>query len=177
MSANGHLQIWDTTTGTAHNIQKAAPKVSFIVQIFNQKQFSLERPSLQCLQWVWYSQVDSASPARSGLAWHPDGSLLAVSDTNNGITVYEKLSWDPVIHLDGHTAPVNCLKFSPNGEQQCCGCRKHKVLEVASHCSVEIVEPVNACLGGSQCKGKSLLSGNAVMPVGRSLHCKCQPEQ
>ncbi|CAL8470187.1 g9729 [Coccomyxa elongata] len=85
VSANGHLQIWDTTTGTAHNIQKAAPK------------------------------VDSASPARSGLAWHPDGSLLAVSDTNNGITIYEKLSWDPVIHLDGHTEPVNCLKFSPNG--------------------------------------------------------------
>ncbi len=60
-------------------------------------------------------QVDTASPARSGLAWHPDGSLLALSDTNNGITLYEKLSWDPIMHLDGHTAPVNSLQFSPNG--------------------------------------------------------------
>lgn len=64
-------------------------------------------------------QVDSASTLRCGLAWHPDGSLLAVSDTNNGVTLYEKLSWDQVIHLDGHTAPINCLSFSPNGMQHC----------------------------------------------------------
>lgn len=64
---------------------------------------------------VYDQQVDFASPARCGLAWHPDGSLLALSDTSNGITLYEKLSWDPIMHLDGHTAPMNSLEFSPNG--------------------------------------------------------------
>ena len=63
-------------------------------------------------------QVDVGSVARCGLAWHPDGSLLAAAGASNDIVVYERLSWDPVMELqDGHTGPVNCLQFSPNGEQ------------------------------------------------------------
>ena len=62
------------------------------------------------------AQVDTGSPARSGLAWHPDGSLLAVAGPANNIVLYERLSWHPVVHLEeGHTDAVNCLQFSPNG--------------------------------------------------------------
>ena len=121
--------------------------------------------------------MDSASPARSGLAWHPDGSLLAVSDTNNGITIYEKLSWDPVTHLDGHTAPVNCLKFSPNGKSMIWIDENKKALQASSHCTFVVVEPLNAYLPVVPFLGVSLLSGNTVMLFGRSLYCKCQPEQ
>ena len=61
-------------------------------------------------------QVDTASPARSGLAWHPDGSLLAVAGPSHDVVLYERLSWDPVVHLEeGHSGDVDCLHFSPNG--------------------------------------------------------------
>ena len=61
--------------------------------------------------------MDRSSAIRCGLAWHPDGSLLAVAGTNNNVIIYERLSWEPLHQLDdAHTGLVNCLKFSPNGE-------------------------------------------------------------
>ena len=66
-------------------------------------------------------QVDTASAARSLLAWHPDGSLLAVPGCDNDVTVYERLSWEPTFSLAGqHSAPINAVCFSPDGA--CCNC-------------------------------------------------------
>ena len=62
-------------------------------------------------------QVNVASARRNGAAWHPDGgSLLAVSGTENDVTMIERLSWSVAFSLKGpHTAAVNVLSFSPNG--------------------------------------------------------------
>ena len=64
-------------------------------------------------------QIDRTSNARGGLAWHPNGSLLAAAGTSSNVVVYERLSWDPLYELDdAHSGPVNCLAFSPNGASQ-----------------------------------------------------------
>ncbi len=73
-------------------------------------------PSFSCTV-----QVDTASAARSLLAWHPDGSLLAVPGCDNDVTVYERLSWEPTFSLAGqHSAPVNAVCFSPDGACRNC---------------------------------------------------------
>ena len=64
-------------------------------------------------------QVDVSSARRSGAAWHPDGgSLLAVPGTDNDVSIFERLSWNVAFSLKGpHSAAVNLVCFSPNGEQ------------------------------------------------------------
>ena len=65
------------------------------------------------------SQVDTTSAARSLLAWHPDGSVLAAPGGDHDVTVYERLSWEPAFALaGGHSAPVNAVCFSADGACQ-----------------------------------------------------------
>lgn len=63
-------------------------------------------------------QIDVTSARRNGIAWHPDGgSLLAVPGTENDITMIERLSWSAAFSLKGpHTALINLVSFSPNGQ-------------------------------------------------------------
>lgn len=125
VSAAGHLQVWDIATGKPEcSLKKAAPKVphglighpegrpNVVCSVFEITQVHVPR------QYVPNSdQVDVGSASRCGLAWHPDGSLLAAAGASNDIVVYERLSWDPVMELqEGHDSPINCLQFSPNGE-------------------------------------------------------------
>ncbi|KAK9837086.1 hypothetical protein WJX81_001820 [Elliptochloris bilobata] len=86
VAADGSLQVWHVAGKAELRLPRAAPK------------------------------VDAASAARSLLAWHPDGSLLAVPGCDNDVTVYERLSWEPAYSLAGpHSARVNAVCFSPDG--------------------------------------------------------------
>ena len=69
-------------------------------------------------------QVDGASCARSGIAWHPDGgSLLAVPGRDDDVVFYERLSWAVAFALGGgHAGPVNLVSFSPNGMMRLARC-------------------------------------------------------
>lgn len=61
--------------------------------------------------------MDHQSAARCGIAWHPDGTLLAVPGTEHDVVCYERDEWKPVSYLTGqHTARVNLVTYSPNGE-------------------------------------------------------------
>lgn len=64
--------------------------------------------------------MDVASARRNGIAWHPDGgSLLAVPGLDNDVSLFERLSWNVAFSLKGpHSAAVNMVSFSPNGEGQ-----------------------------------------------------------
>ena len=56
------------------------------------------------------------SAARCGIAWAPDGSMLAVPGLDHDVVCYERLNWDAACFLRGeHTARVNHVAFSPNG--------------------------------------------------------------
>jgi len=65
----------------------------------------------------WLSwQVDHLSPARCGLAWSPDGSMVAVPGHEHDVVCYERLNWKPLLTLRGeHTARVNLVAFAPDG--------------------------------------------------------------
>eukprot|EP00898_Chlorokybus_atmophyticus_P008326 jgi/Chlat1/8495/Chrsp80S07934 len=65
------------------------------------------------------------------IAWHPDGTWLAVpSVSGNGVVAYERSTWKPAFCLEGtHTAPVSLLAWSPNGLYLAtAGADKHVVL-------------------------------------------------
>ena len=63
-------------------------------------------------------QVDHLSPARCGLAWSPDGSMVAVPGHEHDVVCYERLNWKPLLTLRGeHTARVNLIAFAPDGAQ------------------------------------------------------------
>ena len=62
------------------------------------------------------SQVDHQSAARCGIAWHPDGTLLAVPGTENDVVCYDRDEWKPISYMAGeHSARVNLITYSPNG--------------------------------------------------------------
>ena len=127
LSAEGHMHVWDVATGKSDcSMPKCAPKVCQVLP-----ELLRSGPGLGMLIYTGSShfcvscpdlgfapaQVDRSSAMRGGLAWHPNGSLLAVAGTNNSIVIYESLSWEPLHQLDdAHTGLVNCLRFSPNGE-------------------------------------------------------------
>lgn len=60
--------------------------------------------------------MDHQSAARCGIAWHPDGTLLAVPGTEHDVVCYDRDEWKPVSYLAGqHSARVNLVTYSPNG--------------------------------------------------------------
>eukprot|EP00808_Paulinella_micropora_P030462 g42653.t1 len=53
---------------------------------------------------------------RLGMAWSPDGALLACPGYSQ-VSLLERGSWKPKVHLkNAHTKPVSLLAFSPNGK-------------------------------------------------------------
>jgi chromosome transmission fidelity protein 4 len=133
LSADGHLQVWDIVSGKADcNMPKSAPKVYICPLTSSELNFlprsydgSMMSVACLCQYSPWSTvrlsccvQIDRSSHERGGLAWHPDGSLLAVAGTSNNVVIYERLSWDPLYELeDAHSGPVKCLEFSPNGKR------------------------------------------------------------
>lgn len=87
--------------------------LKFALPRLGQAQFQIS------MQWCML-QVDVTSARRSGIAWHPDGgSLLAVPGVENDVSMFERLSWNVAFSLKGpHSAAVNLVSFSPNGEVQ-----------------------------------------------------------
>ena len=60
--------------------------------------------------------MDHQSAVRCGIAWHPDGTLLAVPGVEHDVVCYDRDDWKPVSYLTGHhTAYVNLVTYSPNG--------------------------------------------------------------
>ena len=69
-------------------------------------------------------RLDPGGPDRAGVAWHPDGSLLALAapvdgDDGASIQLIERLAWTPAASRleGGHPSAraVTSLAFSPNG--------------------------------------------------------------
>eukprot|EP00873_Tetraselmis_striata_P018043 jgi/Tetstr1/438307/TSEL_026874.t1 len=87
VTCGGTIQVWDVTNGKAvFTVKRGAPV------------------------------TDHFSSERARLAWHPDGSLLAVPGVENDVVLYERLSWQATGHLsNGHSKPINCVSISPNG--------------------------------------------------------------
>ncbi len=114
VSAEGCLQVWHTSGKAELRLPRTAPKARAPAHAPAPR--SLPCAAREAGRRV---QVDTASAARSAPAWNPDGSLLAVPGRDNDVTLFERLSWEPVFSLAGqHSAPVNAVSFSPDGA--CC---------------------------------------------------------
>jgi WD40 repeat protein len=50
-----------------------------------------------------------------GLAFSPDGRLLASASADRTIRLWDTGAWEPVRTLSGHDGPVNKLAFTPDG--------------------------------------------------------------
>eukprot|EP00899_Mesostigma_viride_P003283 jgi/Mesvir1/12956/Mv05969-RA.1 len=88
--SNGTVVIWSVSEGAAvHTFRDAAPR------------------------------TDADSLQLNHIAWHPDGSLLAIpSRTGNSIRVYQRGSWKLAFELGAegaHRDTVTTLRWSPNG--------------------------------------------------------------
>ena len=85
--------------------------------------------------WVWNTQnwgqkyevdtfrvneVRSLTPHRdnriNGIAWSPDGKLIAYGVADGGIVVIDAVDGDIVQELSGHNLPVTTVAFSPDGK-------------------------------------------------------------
>jgi chromosome transmission fidelity protein 4 len=114
VSADGCLQVWHTSGKAELRLPRTAPKAR--APAHTPAPRSLPCAACEAGRRV---QVDTASAARSAPDWNPDGSLLAVPGCDNDVTLFERLSWEPVFSLAGqHSAPVNAVSFSPDGA--CC---------------------------------------------------------
>lgn len=61
-------------------------------------------------------QVSGKQGARSAIAWHPEGTDLAVPGPDSDVVFYERHNWESSQELHGeHSGPVSVLAFSPNG--------------------------------------------------------------
>jgi WD40 repeat protein len=49
------------------------------------------------------------------LAYSPDGRCVAVAGKSGKIRLWDPLTGQELLSLDGHKAPVNNLAFSPDG--------------------------------------------------------------
>lgn len=52
-----------------------------------------------------------------GLAFSPDGRLLASASDDKTIRLWDTGAWEPVRTLSGHDGPVNKLAFTPDGRR------------------------------------------------------------
>jgi hypothetical protein len=64
------------------------------------------------------AQVDiNSPPSMLSVAWQPGGAMLAVPAVDNQVALLERVTWEPSYYLRGvHSAPVQLISFSPNGE-------------------------------------------------------------
>lgn len=58
---------------------------------------------------------DSKGHGYQHLAWHPDGTLLAVATTNNRVRIYDIRTRNLIQMYDVHTDAVNQIDFHPSG--------------------------------------------------------------
>lgn len=68
-------------------------------------------------------QTEASQGRHPVIAWHPDGSLLAVPGADGEVEALERLNWEPRFTLAGeHEGPVNLAAFSPNGQRLALAC-------------------------------------------------------
>ena len=102
---------------------KPGPQIAVCKQC---RRVNYKIPSPSKLATGCASQVDHLSPARCGLAWSPDGSMVAVPGHEHDVVCYERLNWKPLLTLrGGHTARVNLVAFSPDGALQSLAALQH----------------------------------------------------
>ncbi len=58
---------------------------------------------------------DSKGHGYNHLAWHPDGTLIAVATTNNRVRIYDIRTRNLIQMYDVHSAAVNQIDFHPSG--------------------------------------------------------------
>lgn len=58
---------------------------------------------------------DSKGHGYQHLAWHPDGTLIAVGTTNNRVRIYDIRNRNLIQMYDVHAAAVNQIDFHPSG--------------------------------------------------------------
>ena len=83
------------------------------------------------IPFIPWLQVTGKGETRSMLAWHPDGTDLAVPGLEGEVVFYERHNWKVSCTLQGtHTAPVSVLAFSNNGSQPACACRLQATMKL-----------------------------------------------
>lgn len=133
-AADNAIKVWDVRTGILTATLKCTSEVEAVAFTYDRKFLAAgtlhdqveiwDLASLRLLKTV--QGFDSGDDGK-GIAFSPNGRLLAITSSNATVLVLEAPSWTLRSTLRSHGKHVDAIAFSPNGELLASGSRDHTV--------------------------------------------------